>query len=231
VLVVDQNPGYRSVICHVVEMAGCQFESVAGVDEAMRQLDGATRYEMVIVGLSADSPAPPERVTQIRLAAKAPVIVLTESYDEVGGTLEVYKAGADQVLPKPFVPDALMGAIQSEMRRPGPESVVQVATRLELGPLVFDASKRTIAGEAGAVSLTKREWQLLAFLLASPNQFFSADEVALRAWGPEASLEQLRSYVTRLRQKMARHSDYCTLVNEKGKGYALALDLPVRNVN
>lgn len=226
VLVVDRNPGYRSVIAHVVEMAGGQFESVAELDQARRQLGGTTRFEMVVIGVGVDSPLSPEEVTELRSAAQAPVIVLAESYDDVGETLEVYKAGADQVLPKPFVPDALIGAIQSEMRRPGPVSVVPVATRIELGRLVFDAQLRRITGEAGTVSLTKREWQLLAFFLASPNKFFGGEEAASEAWGPEASVEQFRSYVTRLRQKLSRYSAYCSLVTEKGKGYALALELP-----
>jgi DNA-binding response OmpR family regulator len=120
----------------------------------------------------------------------------------------------------------LIGAIQSEMRRPGPVSVVSVATRIELGPLVFDAKQRKIIGEDGSVSLTRREWQLLAFFLASPNQFFAADEVASQAWDSEASVAQFRSYVTRLRQKLAPYSAYCSLITEKGKGYSLALEVP-----
>jgi len=43
------------------------------------------------------------------------------------------------------------------------------------------------------VSLTKREWQLLSFFLTNPNQFFSAEEVVLSTWGPDASIEQFRS--------------------------------------
>lgn len=226
VLVVDSNPGYRSVIAHIVEIAGGQSESVAELDQARRLLDRDTRFDMVVVGVSADFPVAPDDVGKLRSAAQAPLIVMAESYDDVGETLEVYKAGADQVLPKPFVPDALIGAIQSEMRRRGPVSVVSVATRIELGPLVFDAEKRRITGEDGAVSLTKREWQLLAFFLASPNQFFAADEVASQAWGPEASVEQFRSYVTRLRQKLSPYSAYCSLITAKGKGYSLALELP-----
>ncbi len=229
VLVVDSNPGYRSVIAHVTEMAGAQYESVAELDQARRQLDGPTRFDMVIVGVGSDSPLAPEDVGKLRAAALAPLIVLAESYDDAGATLEVYKAGADQVLPKPFVPDALIGAIQSAMRRPGPASVIQVATLIDLGPIVFDAQHRRITGEEGPVSLTKREWQLLAFFLTSPNQFFSAEEVAASAWGPEASLEQFRSYVTRLRQKLTRYSAYCSLVTEKGRGYALVLNLPTND--
>jgi DNA-binding response OmpR family regulator len=224
VLVVDANPGYRSVISHLVEMAGGQFESVAELGQARRQLDGANRYDMIIVGTSAESPVTPADVAKLRSVAQTPLIVLAESYDETKQTLDIYKAGADQVLPKPFVPDALIGAIEAEIRRPGPASVVPMATRIELGSLVFDAEKRRVTGAEGSASLTKREWQLLSFFLASPNKFFPAVEVVSQAWGSEASLEQLRSYITRLRQKLAPFKTYCTLVTEKGKGYCLVVE-------
>jgi DNA-binding response OmpR family regulator len=227
ILVVDSNPGYRSVISHVVEMAGGQFESVAEIGQAMRQLDGTQTFDMVIVGTSADSPVTPAAIGKLRSVAETPVIVLIESYDETKETLRIYKAGADEVLPKPFVPDALIGAIKAEMRRPGPISVVPLATRIELGRLVFDARKRRVTGtEGSSVSLTKREWQLLSFFLASPNQFFAAKEVASQAWGPEASVEQFRSYVTRLRSKLSPFRPYCALVTETGKGYCLVVDQP-----
>ncbi len=226
VLVVDANPGYRSVISHIVEMAGGQSESVAEVDQARFRFGGATKFDMVIVGTSVDSPVTPAEVGKLRSIAQTPVIILVESYDETKQTLEIYKAGADAVLPKPIVPDALIGAIQAELRRPGPVSVVPLATRIELGTLVFDAENRRVTGNEGTVSLTKREWQLLSFFLTTPNKFFPAAEVASQAWGPETSVEQFRSYVTRLRQKLSHFRPYCALVTEKGKGYCLAVELP-----
>jgi DNA-binding response OmpR family regulator len=227
ILVVDSNPGYRSVISHVVEMAGGQFESVGEIGQAMRQLEGAQTFDMVIVGTSTESPVTPAAIGKLRSVAETPVIVLVEAYDETKETLRIYKAGADEVLPKPFVPDALIGAIKAEMRRPGPISVVSIATRIELGGLVFDAKKRRVGGAGGSTaSLTKREWQLLSFFLTSPNQFFAAKEVASQAWGPEASVEQFRSYVTRLRHKLLPFRPYCAIVTEKGKGYCLVVEQP-----
>jgi DNA-binding response OmpR family regulator len=226
ILVVDANPGYQSVISHLVEMAGGQFESVAELGQARRQLDGAHKYDMIIVGTSADSPITPADVIKLRSVSQTPLIVLAESYDETKQTLELYKAGADQVLPKPFVPDALIGAIKAEIRRPGPASVVPQASRIEFGGLVFDADNRRVSGKEGTASLTKREWQLLSFFLTSPNQFFAAGQVVSQAWGPEASEEQLRSYVTRLRAKLSPFKPYCSLVTEKGKGYCLVIEPP-----
>ncbi|MGH7763714.1 MAG: winged helix-turn-helix domain-containing protein [Candidatus Dormibacteraceae bacterium] len=220
---VEANAAYRAVMSNVVEVAGGQFESVAELEDARRHLGGPHRFEMVIVGTSSDAPITPEQVSRLRAAARAPLIVVAESYDETQDTLAVYAAGADQVLPKPFVPDALVGAIKSGMRHPGPESVVPIATRIELGSLVFDAEQRQVIGREGAAHLTKREWQLLSFFLAAPNQSFAAVDAAVRAWGPDASSEQFRSYIARLRKKLQPFRSYCRLVTGKAKGYCLVI--------
>jgi DNA-binding response OmpR family regulator len=223
ILVVEPNPGYRAVISHVVEMAGAQFESVAELANAIRQFDESKRFDMIIVGTSDDSKISVAQVGKLRSVSLCPLIVLAESYEETKDTLDLYKAGADEVLPKPFVPDALIGAIIAEMRRPGPVSVIPLAKRIELGGLVFDAELRSLTGKEGSALFTKREWQLLTFFLATPNQFLTAAELASQAWGPETSVEQFRSYVTRLRKKLSPFSTYCELVTEKGKGYCLAI--------
>ena len=226
ILVVDANAGYRSVISHVVELAGGEFESVAEFDAATRQLERSTRFDLVILGMSADSRVTPKQLGEMRAEARCPFILLDESSDDAGATLETYEAGASQVLPKPFVPDALIGAIRSELRGPDPSSVVSIATKIEMGGLVFDAKQRTVRREKTNVSLTKREWQLLSFFLTNPNQFFAAEDVALPAWGPEASMEQFRTYVTRLRKKLSPFNGVCEVVNEKGRGYRLVLQQP-----
>jgi DNA-binding response OmpR family regulator len=226
ILVVDANAGYRSVISYVVELAGGEFESVAEFDAARRQLDRARKFDLVILGMSADSRVTPKQMGELRTIARCPFILMDESFNEAGDTLETFEAGAGQVLPKPFVPDALIGAIKSALRGPDIASVVSIATKIELGGLTFDAKQRTVVNGEASASLTKREWQLLSFFLTNPNQFFAAEDVALPAWGPEASIEQFRTYVTRLRQKLLPFKGVCEVVNEKGKGYRLVVQHP-----
>jgi DNA-binding response OmpR family regulator len=228
VLVVDANAGYRSVISHVVELAGGEFESVSEFDAAKRRVMRPPRFDLVILGMSAGSRVRPKQLGELREEARSPFILLDESSDAAGETLETYEAGASQVMHKPFVPDALIGAIKAELRGPDLVSVVAIATKIELDGLVFDAKQRTVQSPAATVSLTKREWQLLAFFLANPNHFFTAEEVALPAWGPDASIEQFRTYVTRLRQKLLPYRGVCEVINEKGKGYRLRLQGPKR---
>ena len=72
------------------------------------------------------------------------------------------------------------------------------------------------------VRLTRREAQLLAFLLKHPGTTFSADALLNRAWlASFLSPEQLRTYVGRLRAKLEEVGAACRLENVRGQGYRL----------
>src|SRR6202030_235685 len=220
ILVIEGNAGYRSVLSHVVEIDGGRWDSVSEVEQGRKLLDG-TKFDLVIIGVDGESRLDPDVLKGIRALARAPLMILDESYN---GALETFEAGAEQILPKPFVPDALIGAIKVELRGPSPSSLVPLATRIELGGLVFDAERRVVQRGETEVAFTKREWEILAFFLASPNQYFRAEEILAQTWGTDASAEQLRTYLTRMRQKLSPFEAWSNLVTEKGRGYCLVLE-------
>jgi len=101
-LIVEINSSYRSVIGHVVELAGGEWESVSEIGPGRKLLAGSRKFDLVIIGVDAQSRVDPEVLIEMR--ALAPIIMLDETYN---GALQTFEAGAEQILPKPFVPDAL----------------------------------------------------------------------------------------------------------------------------
>ena len=70
--------------------------------------------------------------------------------------------------------------------------------------------------------LTKREYQLLQFLLDHPNRFFSASQLVTQAWADAALYpEEARNYVRRIRKILTELDIPCDLVNRPGRGYSL----------
>jgi DNA-binding CsgD family transcriptional regulator len=92
----------------------------------------------------------------------------------------------------------------------------------ELAGIDLDAGARTIIFQGAAVDLTHRELQLLEILLRNPNRYISALEILSLAWH-DANLapEQVRSYVTRLRRKLADADIPCRLETRPRRGYRL----------
>lgn len=92
----------------------------------------------------------------------------------------------------------------------------------DLAGIDLDPSARTIVFQGAAVDLTQRELQLLEILLRNPNRYISSLEILTQAWH-DASLapEQVRSYVTRLRRKLADAGIPCRLETRPRRGYRL----------
>ncbi len=90
----------------------------------------------------------------------------------------------------------------------------------ELSGLELDSDRRLLRVDANTtVLLTRRELQLLEFLLQHPEHYFADYLLALRAWGDRLSGDQVRIYVRRLRAKLAGTG--WELVSRRGHGYAL----------
>jgi hypothetical protein len=92
----------------------------------------------------------------------------------------------------------------------------------ELHGLWLDPSGRMIRHEGHEVALTKREFQLLQFLLDHPHRFFTTSQILGQAWSDPALFpEEVRNYVRRLRKILSDLEIPVDLVNKPGRGYSL----------
>lgn len=223
VLVIEFDPDYRAVIARCVELAAAEPDTVSTVAQGLRRLENGG-YSVVVWGVSLKETRRAEGAAQLRLLGGCPLIILDETYE---AARESFEAGADQLLPKPFVPGALVGAVTAGLRGPGPSSLVPLASRIEVSGVTFDSSERSVSSNGAKISLTGREWELIAFLLANPNQYFPSEELARRAWGDQRKApEQVRSYVGRLRRKLDGIELPGELTSKQGRGYCLKVDGP-----
>jgi DNA-binding response OmpR family regulator len=88
--------------------------------------------------------------------------------------------------------------------------------------LWIDPQGRVLRHKGREATLTNRESALLAFLLAHPHRFFSADQILSRAWADSAlSPEEVRNYVKRVRRILADLEIPVDLVNRPRRGYSL----------
>jgi hypothetical protein len=92
----------------------------------------------------------------------------------------------------------------------------------ELQGLWLDPAGRMVRHKGNEVALTKREFQLLQFLLDHPHRFFTTTQILGQAWADPALFpEEVRNYVRRLRKILADLGIPVDLVNKPGRGYSL----------
>ncbi len=180
------------------------------------------RFDLVIWGVpetsGLDAAHRAETIDEIRSWSEAQLIVIDGEPNVAQINLE---AGADQWLPNPFAPGALVGALRAALRRSASSKGPQIL-RTEIRGMVLDGARRTLSFHGSEVSLTRQEWELLSILLGHPDRFLSARDILGLGWtAGEHAAEQLRTYVHRLRQKVEPLALPCQLLSQHGHGYCL----------
>jgi hypothetical protein len=92
----------------------------------------------------------------------------------------------------------------------------------ELQGLRLDPTGRMIRHKGREIGLTKREYQLLQFLLDHPHRYFTTTQILGQAWADPALFpEEVRNYVGRLRKILVDLAIPVDLINKPGRGYSL----------
>ncbi len=219
-LVIERDPDYSLAIQAVVMGNGCVVEAAGTVDDAVAEL-GRRRYDIVVFGASADDDVV-TAAQQIHETGPLGLVILDE---RLADARDAYEAGADQLLPKPFVPGQLAGALRAALRSRGPDSIVAVARHIRVDDMLFDADRRELRfGDGETIRFSAREWELLSLLLSRANQYFSAEELRDDAWGdPDLSVDQVRGYIRRLRTKLAGRQLRFGIVSARNLGYCMRI--------
>ncbi|HVB92454.1 MAG TPA: response regulator transcription factor [Acidimicrobiales bacterium] len=130
-------------------------------------------------------------LTDIRRGSSVPVIVLSDR-DCGEERIRMLNLGADDYVAKPVSCAELEARVRAVMRR---SQHGGAGPRQGRGELVVDPLARMVTLNGEEVIMTRREFDLLAFLAAAPDRVFSREELLAHVWGSSAQ-RQRRSTVT-----------------------------------
>lgn len=141
-----------------------------------------------------------EACCEIRRHSDIPVIMLTartEKTDIVKGL----KLGADDYISKPFDEGELIARIEAVMRRRNPNSGILSFRGLVLNQVSFELSF-----EGTPISLTPKEFSILAIFLQNKSKVFTREHLLAAVWGFAATTEDrtVDSHVRNLRDKLRK---------------------------
>ena len=207
VLVVEDDPTVAEVVVSYLRHAGFEVAATADGRAALDKI-GDWRPDLVVLDLMLPGLDGWAVCGQLRAQdERLPVIMLTalgEESDRVRG-LEL---GADDYVSKPFSPRELVLRVQSVLRRSrsGPahgDGGNASAGILTGGPVELDLTAHRAVRDGRELTLTAREFDLLAFFLAHPGQAFGRTELMEKVWGwTFGDQSTVTVHVRRLREKL-----------------------------
>lgn len=187
VLVVDDDPELRGLLQRFLSEHGFHVRALDG-GKALDQALARDPADVIVLDLMM--PGEDGLAICRRLRAQGdstPILMLTARGDAIDRVLGL-EMGADDYLPKPFLPRELVARLHAILRRLGPERTLIRDEVVEIGPFTINFSAMSVAREGAPVALSSREFALLAALARSAGRPLSRAQLIERALGRDAEV-------------------------------------------
>lgn len=149
-----------------------------------------------------------------------PVVLLNEG-GELRETIAGLESGADSILPWPLPEDELLERIRARLRH---AKIRGSAHRpFQVGNLMFDTQAHQVWCNGQALTLSKREYELLKLLASNAGHVLTKEVIFERIWGPDstANPDNIKVYINMLRRKLSACGEEHSIHALRFVGYVL----------
>lgn len=220
VLVVDDDETLLELMADQLSMAGYRPLLAADGASGLQRVEDE-EPDLVILDVMMPGMDGWEVCGRLRQASQLPVIMLTAKEGEFD-KLRAFQLGVDDYVTKPFSFAELVARVGAVLART--RGSRDPRRRVDSGDLTIDFEQRRVTVEGREVSITPREYGLLAELARHQGRPVPTEQLLLKAWGPEyaGETEQVKRYIWTLRQKLEQDpGNPKHILTERGFGYRL----------
>jgi DNA-binding response OmpR family regulator len=180
ILVVEDESKIARLVRDYLEHAGFEV-AVAGDGEVALAEARRARPDLVVLDLGLPGRDGLDVARSLRRTSNVPIVMLTARGEETDRVVGL-ELGADDYVVKPFSPRELVARVRSVLRRTLAGDGRGPSPPLRAGDVQVDPVTREVTVADRPVSLTVREFDLLAFLVAHPRQVFSRGQLLRQVW-------------------------------------------------
>ncbi len=216
VLIVDDEPDILDLLDYNLSKEGYRVKTASNGKKAVA-LAGKFLPDLILLDIMMPHQDGVETCRQIRENPdlyNTFIVFLTarsEEYSEVAA----FDTGADDYITKPIKPRALISRIGAMFRREAKKG--QKNTKINAGNLIIDRTSYTVTVNGDPITLPKKEFELLYYLVQNPDKVHSRDDLLQNIWGSDVYVlaRTVDVHIRKVREKIG--SDY--IVTVKGVGY------------
>ncbi len=194
----------------------CEF--AVGVQSALSKIDTYS-YDCILLDLMLGTDDGFEVLKQLKKANKGEAVIITSAKENLEAKIEGMQLGADDYLVKPFHLSELLVRIQALIRRKnfsGKNSV-------EFDALSIDLQTKTVVLNGVKLDVTRKEIDLLLFLIGNKNKVLSKSEIAEHLSGDMADMldnhDFIYAHIKNLKKKLKDGSAPDYIKTMYGVGY------------
>jgi two-component system, OmpR family, alkaline phosphatase synthesis response regulator PhoP len=223
ILIVDDDPDIIELLAYNLQKEGYLIESACDGLKAL-EIAPVFKPDLIILDImmpQLDGVQTASRIRKMPEFKNTIILFLTarsEEYSEVAA----FEVGADDYIVKPIKPQALLSRLRALLRRDSQNTANSNDTELTAGPLVIARKNHSVLLDGKPLSLPKKEFELLYFLVQNAEKVFNRDEILLKIWGADVYVVErtVDVHIRKLREKIG--DNYIKTL--KGIGYMFSLD-------
>ncbi|BFH60116.1 response regulator transcription factor [Paenibacillus azoreducens] len=229
VLVADDEKEIRDLVKKYLERELYQVDTAVDGEEALRLFENH-KYDLILLDLMMPGIDGIEVCRRLRNLTNIPILMLTAKDQEIDKVLGL-GIGADDYMTKPFSINELVARIKAHLRRflvlgsEADSAADAEESLIRYKGLTIDLKKYSVIIEGEETALTAKEFELLKFFAAHPEQVFTKTQIFRQVWG-SAYLEDdntVMVHIRKLRKKIeADPSDPKWIQTVWGIGYKFA---------
>ena len=219
ILIIDDEETLCEVLKLNLENEGYDVDTALSAEEAL-QMD-MKQYSLILLDIMMGE------ISGIRFArmlksdvatADIPIIFCT-ARDSEDDMVKGLNLGADDYITKPYTVRNVIARVKSVLRRTSGHKTVEKSNILAVDGLVIDLDLKTCTVDGIEVKLTKKELELLAYLIANKGKICSRDQILANVWSDEVIVldRTIDVNITRIRQKIGSYGTY--IITRPGFGY------------
>lgn len=207
VLVVEDDPDINRLLCKIAGDAGYDCRPAFSGSEALLLAEKYS-YDLILLDLMLPGLSGEEFIAKLRAGKTMPIIVLSAK----AGTearVNVLKLGADDFIPKPFENAEVLARMEAQLRRYKRFSGAPASGVLRWGDLALDREAVQVTAGGIEVTLTAREFEILALLMEHPKKVFTREQIYEQVWGEEFMGDDntVNVHISNLRAKLGKASE------------------------
>lgn len=222
ILIVDDEETLCEVLKLNLENEGFDVDIALSAEQALEY--DLKEYSLILLDIMMGeiSGIKMAKMLKADIATAGIPIIFCTARDSEDDMIMGLNLGADDYIMKPYSVRNVIARVKSVLRRTSASKVVSAVSSqdvLEVEGLVMDMEFKRCTVDGVEVKLTRKEFELLAYLIRHRGKICSREQILNRVWSDEVIVldRTIDVNITRLRSKIGRYGSY--IVTRSGFGY------------
>jgi len=218
VLIIEDEKQLLDSMITFLKGSGMTCDKAVNLSEAIQKIEGDA-YDCIVLDIGLPDGSGLKIIEEMENKDNQTAIVIVSAKNSLDDRLVGLNFGADDYVTKPFYMPELVARIKSVVRRRSP----QEKNELTFNELRVIPDEMMMYVNDKMVSLTKKEHELMLYLISNQNKVLTKESIAEHLWGDHAdiadSFDFIYSHIKNLRKKITDSGGNDYLKSVYGVGY------------